>query len=523
MQKIINTDYYCTPIQLKIPIDLAKIIDITDEVFTFNEVLDHIDPYKYMVGRRNHIGRKRYDEVKLFKVILFAFMQGGYASLRNIEKLCKTDVRFIWLLDGKEAPSYKTVANFINNRLSNSIEELFKDINGYIFDKDSVDLNHLYIDGTKIEANANKYKWVWKNSCLTNRDKLFVKISNLFEEANSTILNAFGVQFGIRQEYQIEYLEDCFNKYKRLTNVEDIPKGKGHRRTQEQKIYVKLINYLDKLKEYAKHIEICGENRNSYAKTDKGATFMRIKTDYMGNDQLLPAYNMQIGACDEYISVIDVQQYASDIDCFVPLIEKFNRTYNIYPQYPIADAGYGSYNNYLYCEEKGMGKYMKFTMFGKETDDKKYRDDPYRVKNFKMNSKGEMICPNGKPFKFLYKQHVKYNRYGRTEEVYECEDCTGCPYQKECKKGNGNRKIRLNEELSRFHEEVLSNLNSTHGGLLRLNRSIQSEGIFGIIKWDRGYKRAKRRGLKQLIIEFTLIAIGFNLYKYHNKTQIRGT
>ena len=67
MQKIINTDYYCTPIQLKIPIDLAKIIDITDEVFTFNEVLDHIDPYKYMVGRRNHIGRKRYDEVKLLK------------------------------------------------------------------------------------------------------------------------------------------------------------------------------------------------------------------------------------------------------------------------------------------------------------------------------------------------------------------------------------------------------------------------------------------------------------------------
>ena len=521
MQKKLNTDIYYTPIQLKIPIDLTKIIDISDEIFTFNEVIDHIDPFKYMTGERNLLGRKRYDEEKLFKVILFAFMQGGYASLRNIEKSCKTDVRFIWLLDGKEAPSYKTVANFINKRLSNSVDELFKDINRYVFDKDSVDLNHLYIDGTKIEANANKYKWVWKKNCITNRAKLFAKISRLFEEANQTILHSYNVQFGIREEYQIEYIEDCFSKYQKLINVETIPQGKGHRRTQEQKIYIKLKEYLEKLKEYAKYIEICGEKRNSYAKTDKGATFMRMKTDYMGNDQLLPAYNIQVGACDEYISVIDVQQYAADTDCFIPLIEKYKRTYDKYPQYPVADAGYGSYNNYLYCEEKDMGKYMKFTMFAKETDDKKYRDDPYRVKNFKIDIDGDMICPNGKKFKYLYSKPVKYNRYGRTEEVYECENCADCPYVKECKKGNSNRKVILNEELSSFHEEVLSNLNSTHGGLLRMNRSIQAEGIFGIIKWDKGYKRAKRRGIKQLILEFTLIAIGFNLYKYHNKTRMR--
>lgn len=95
---------------------------------------------------------------------------------------------------------------------------------------------------------------------------------------------------------------------------------------------------------------------------------MRIKTDYMGNDQLLPAYNLQAAVCDEYIAVIDVKQYASDMECFVPLMEKFNHTYGHYPEYPVADAGYGSYNNYIYCEEHGMKKYMKFTMFKKETE-----------------------------------------------------------------------------------------------------------------------------------------------------------
>ena len=106
---------------------------------------------------------------------------------------------------------------------------------------------------------------------------------------------------------------------------------------------------------------------------------MRMKKDYMGNDQLLPGYNIQFGVCDEYIAVYDVKQYASDMDCFKPLMEKFNRVYEKYPEYPVADAGYGSFNNYLYCEEHGMKKYMKFTMYEKESKDKKYREDPYRA------------------------------------------------------------------------------------------------------------------------------------------------
>lgn len=132
------------------------------------------------------------------------------------------------------------------------------------------------------------------------------------------------------------------------------------------KQYEELHEYLERLKSYAYHIETCGEERNSYSKTDHDATFMRLKRDYMGNDQLLPAYNLQAAICDEYIAVIDVKPYASDMECFVPLMEKFNRTYGHYPKYPVADAGYGSYNNYLYCEEHGMEKYMKFTMYKKK-------------------------------------------------------------------------------------------------------------------------------------------------------------
>lgn len=95
---------------------------------------------------------------------------------------------------------------------------------------------------------------------------------------------------------------------------------------------------------------------------------------------------------------------------------------------------------------------------------------------------------------------MKGNQYGRIEEFYECENCSGCPYKKKCTKAEGNRTIRLNVELARFHEEVLDNLSRIHDALLRMNRSIQTEGVFGGIKRNRSYTRARRRCLEELFL-----------------------
>ena len=151
---------------------------------------------------------------------------------------------------------------------------------------------------------------------------------------------------------------------------------------------------------------------------------MRMKKDYMGNDQLLPAYNIQIG---------------------------------------VADAGYDSFNNYLYCQEHGMEKYMKFPIYRKEAKDMGYHNDPFRAVNFGRDEEGNMVCPNGKAFHFAYRKSVKGNRYGRQEEYYICEDCSGRPYAERCKKTEKNRTVRVNEELSSVHKEVLDNLESIQG------------------------------------------------------------
>ena len=341
----------------------------------------------------------------------------------------------------------------------------------------------------------------------------------LLNEINEEISYA-GVHIETGTEYTPEQLEEVAERYADLTGIEAEGTGNGHKRrkTEQQRYYEKLVTFAKKLNEYTEKLSICGPERNSYSKTDHDATFMRMKCDHMGNDRLLPGYNIQIAVADEYIAAVDVQRYRSDMDCFIPLMEKFRKLYGYYPRYPIADAGYGSYNNYIYCQDHGMEKFMKFPTYRKETEDEKYRNDPFRAVNFKIDETGDLVCPNGKSFRFLYRKTIRGNLYGRQEEIYECEDCSGCPYAERCKKAERNRTVSLNRELTAMHREVLENLENIHGALLRMNRSIQAEGTFGILKQDRLYNRIVRRGMISVRLELYLVAIGHNLYKYYNKS-----
>ena len=137
-----NTKGNYTPRQMKLPLEIEKLIDISDPVYTFCEVMDHIDLSAYFVEKGYKTGRPRCDEHKLLKVILFAFMENGICSLREIEKLCRNDIRYMYLLDSMKAPSFATFGNIIRNELTNSIEQIFRDVNSYIFEQDQVDLEH---------------------------------------------------------------------------------------------------------------------------------------------------------------------------------------------------------------------------------------------------------------------------------------------------------------------------------------------------------------------------------------------
>jgi Transposase and inactivated derivatives len=122
---------------------------------TFDHIMEEIEITKYLKSTTYTVGRKGYNPVNMLKTILFGFMDKGYISLRELEDECRVNIRYMYLME-YETPSYHTFGNFINEYIAESIEDIFNAINKYIIKEDSVDLNHLYIDGSKFEANAKQ-------------------------------------------------------------------------------------------------------------------------------------------------------------------------------------------------------------------------------------------------------------------------------------------------------------------------------------------------------------------------------
>ena len=210
------TQRYCNPKQGFLPVFLSDCLDLLDPVFTFDRFMEGIDIQKYLRKVPRHkTGRLRYNPVNMLKTVLFGFMTSGYCSLRELEDNCKVNLRFMYLMD-REKPSYRTFGYFINEILGESVEEIFTDINRAIFEEEHVDLQHIYIDGSKFEANANKYSWVWKKATEKSRYRLYKKITELIEAINEGLAWS-GTKISTNTEYVPDYLDEVAEQYAMLT------------------------------------------------------------------------------------------------------------------------------------------------------------------------------------------------------------------------------------------------------------------------------------------------------------------
>ena len=510
---VYQEDY--TTKQLILPMDLGIIIQEDSEVHSYLKLMKGINLEKYFDYSNQGIGRNRKNRVQILNAILFGQMV-NVRSTRAIAEACRNDIRFLYLISGINPPSH-TLINEVINELNLSLESLMVEINEEIMKREDIDIDKLYIDGTKIEADANKYTFVWTKQVQKARDKLYHKINKAIPKWNELFKDRGYREIKIRSTYQSSYLEKPKNRMIGIVDKVGIGfvYGKGKRKTDIQRVYEQIVEYQEKLAEYEEKLGIAGD-RNSYSKTDHDATFMHMKEDHMKNAQLKPGYNVQIGVSNEYIMMVDAYQNRADQRTFEPFLEKYNLAYDRYPKYPVADAGYGSYDNYRYCQSKGMGLYQKYNTWSKEKE-KKYQKNPYRFENFKINEEGIRVCPNNR----LYKEVDRYlntkSKYPKTMIVYECESCEGCPLKKQCTKAKENKQSKITEGWDTLRDEVRNNLDSTLGIDLRIQRSIQVEGAFGVIKEDMRFRRFTRTGMTGIKTELYLVVIGYNLKKYHNK------
>lgn len=492
------------PVQLILPLNYEHIIDKNDPVVSFTEVVGGLNLTKFI--KTSDVGRHDYDSEMMLHVILFGFME-NIRSLRKLEKACRTDIRFMYICKGK-TPSFMAFQRFIDQKLNQSIEDIFYEINEFLIQKESINTDVIYIDGTKIEANAQKFSFVWKKAVLNHRDKHCLKISKLYQ----TIEKEFNISLNSRETYLPQDLDCTINMFGLYCHHYSIQfvSGKGKRKTTFQRHYETLCAYKIKLLEYEEHLRICGD-RNSYSKTDHDATFMHGKEDYYSKTGIFkPYYNLQIGVSDEYILHLGVYPNPTDTKTFIPFLEGYYDRYQMYPRYPVADAGYGSYDNYLYCLDHGMKLFMKYGQFNKENE-KKFKRQTYNIKNMKITPE-RITASDGTTFKYSHDYIQRRGIYPQYKKVYKHENWDESMETKKIPKT-----ISYDPVMIQLQDQARKNLKRPNGNELRTQRSIQVEGAFGDIKANAEYVRIQRRGNRSVQTELILVAIGFNLRKYHAK------
>ena len=514
--KIIESNYpidnsHYNTFQCKLPLDFFTVVPVDDPVTSFVEIMKGINTSKYF--NCHHRGNRGYDPNMMLQVTLFAFINGQY-ELRKMEELCRYDIRYMWLASD-ETPSFMAFQRFISEKLSMSIEDIFYDVVKRIIELDDVDISKLYIDGTKIEANARKNSFVWKKAILGYQEKTFLKVTDLIIRLNDDL----NFKYDIKSKYSaddIGMIAEHLMKLMIRQNIETVY-GKGKRRSLLQKYYDEFLEIYIKLMRYEKSLNICGD-RNSYSKTDHDATMMNMKYDYYNQTGVFkPGYNLQIGVSDEYIMHMDIFSNPTDTKTYIPFMKKYKKRYGCYPKWPIGDAGYGSYDNLLFNVINGMELGLKYNYYAKKNTEE-FKKKIYNQMNWEYDEKGFKVCPQGHSFNI--EKEEKWNTAGeylQISRVFECGKCHDCKVKEKCTKAKEQRKIQINYALNEMHDKVDENLGTEEGKEMKKQRSIQSEGTFGIIKQNMDYVRLKRRGNINVKTELLLIGIAYNIRKYHNK------
>ena len=187
----------------------------------------------------------------------------------------------------------------------------------------------------------------------------------------------------------------------------------------------------------------------------------------------------------------------------------------------IADAGYAGEENDTYLEQNGQNAYIKPADY-EIRKTRKFKKDIYRVENLPYDPETDSFtCPNGKKLVHICDRHRKSdNGYSSTKQNYICENCAGCPHREKCFKGKyENRKISLSQTFARQKREAAERINTPEGIQLRVNRSIQVEGAFGVIKEDYGFRRFLTRSKRKTETQFFLLAFAYNIRKLCNRRK----
>jgi transposase len=488
-----------------------------------NEAIEEIDVSSLLAQYKGG-GTSSYHPKMLLKVLVYAYAEKIYSS-RRIAKALRENLYFMWI-SGENQPDFRTINDFRGSRMKAVIAEVFSEVLEYLVAGGHVQLEHYFLDGTKIEADANQHKVVWAKRRENYQKRVQEQIQELLKQIERTNAEE-QAEYGDKdleelgesgpKEMDSELLQKTIDRInQKLRQQSRTKKDTRPARNVLKKLEGDCLVRLKKYEQQAKTLK----GRNSYARTDPDASCMRMKEDRGAEKPWpKPAYNVQIGTEGQFVVGFSVHGRAGDTACLIPHLENLRTHLGRLPKNVITDAGYGSEENYAYLEQHSVGNYLKYNTFYQDTHHFRkaelLRKRQFRAENFPYDpDQDEFICPANQRLSFQFtSRYTTENGYQTDRRLYECKQCSQCPLKGECTRAKGNRKIRISFRLLEYHRQARTNLTNETGQRLRAARSTDVEPVFGIIKQNMGFRRFHLRGHEKVNAEWGLVSIAHNMKK----------
>ena len=472
-----------------------------------NAIINRIDISSIEVTYKGG-GTSSYHPRALLKILIYAYLRNLYSS-RKIEQALGENIHFMWL-SGNIRPDHNTIANFRSGKLKGKFKKIFNQVVLLLAQQQVLDIKDIYVDGTKIEANANRYTFVWGKSIANSRERIKKQLKELWRYVETVYA----------EEEQRPNEPDNFEAIdpeevsKTIDQINNALKGKKTDSKVRQKLNYAKKNWPGNIAKYNSQQEQMG-GRNSMSKTDPDATFMRMKEDHMKNGQLKAGYNLQACSNNQFITNYTLAQTTADTTTLIDHLEEYKESFGHTPDTITADAGYGSEENYAYLEGEGVEAFVKYNYFHKEQKQAKKEPDPFHPDQLHYNLEQDCYyCPMGQQMHNIGQYQKKTtNGYLQTYTRYQAINCNGCPLRGLCHKSKYHRIIERNHNLIRLKAKAKEKLLSKEGIAHRKQRCWDIEAIFGDIKHNMNFKRFALRGIEKVNVEIGLVAMAHNLKK----------
>ena len=489
-----------------LPPDLSDLIAGNHPVRVVNDVLDKVD-ITALLQQYKPGGTSSYHPRMLLKVLVYAYINNVYSSRKIEEAVCQ-HIHYMWL-SGMSKPDHNTINRFRGKRLQKTLQPIFSQVVLLLCEEGILSIKDLYTDGTKIEANANRYTFVWGNSIKHNKEKIKQQLNELWQYAQAIAASEMDdTDPSGFDKIDDEKVTQTINK------INEALKDKPVSKQIKQKLNYARKHWPSALSKYEHQEEVLGD-RKSYSKTDPDATFMRMKEDHMKNGQLKPAYNVQISTNNQYIASYSIHQSPTDTTTLIKHIGHHIQQFKQKPTSVTADAGYGSEQNYQWLETKRITAYVKHNRFDRMQNKRLRERNPYAVDKLAYDQdKDQYQCPSGQPMKKIGIHRIK-TRAGHRQTLtkYQAKDCTGCPLRTQCHQQPHNRIIEVNHNLNRLKLKAEKRLKTKRGIQKRKQRCFDTEPVFASIKHNHLFKRFMLRGIDKVTVELGLLALAHNLRK----------